>query len=594
MKLNLQLSCYNGARYLPFLFASLAKQTYRDWELFVLDNASDDENKKMIEQSVAASGLPIKLFRVEKNIGFVGAHNFLFEKTKDVSEAIQLLNDDAILEPEFLAKSLAHLEKHARCAAVTGTILRWDFDRRDLPDGGRTNIVDSLGLSLDWRGFVRDIDMGLSFETLRVTSYAPTVFGVSGCLPMYRVAAVKAVSMDESLFDPSFFMYKEDVELAFRLHAAGYTASITDAKAYHRRSYGTTSVKRPKNDAAYFSLRNHLWIMIMHMPWLSLFTNRIGVIPFELLKFLYWLVRKPSFSFRAIRETAAHWPELMRKRHFVPTLPQVAKPLCNIAVIVVGHEDLNEESLRSLRTAYDASSHSVEVVVVDNQSTKYRANELVGEILPRAWTLLRNGDFGYGRSMNMGAAWVDAEYYFILNPDTVLTDPLILDKMYERMRARPDIGLLAPKVFYFDGTLQETCRRYPKWYMPFVQRSFLKDTAFGRRYTASFCMQDYDHASERPVDWVQGSAMFVDGALWKRLGGFDDRFWMYFEDVDLCRRIQRVGRIVEYWPAVSIKHAHGKESAKYKNFFRNLIYNKVARAHVLSWLKYELKWRITS
>jgi hypothetical protein len=269
------------------------------------------------------------------------------------------------------------------------------------------------------------------------------------------------------------------------------------------------------------------------------------------------------------------------------------KPTCDLAVIVVGHDDLNEESLRSLAAACSASKYSVEVVVVDNDSRKFAANELVGSILPKAWVLLRNGDFGYGRSMNVGAAFVDAKYYFILNPDTVLTDPQILDKMYEYMRARPNIGLLAPKVFYFDGSLQETCRRFPRWYMPFVQRSRLKDTDFGRRYTASFCMQDYDHASERVVDWVQGSAMFVDGALWKRLGGFDDRFWMYFEDVDLCRRIKNAGRSVTYWTDVSIQHAHGKESAKIKNFLQNLVYNKVARAHVASWLKYEFKWRIT-
>jgi GT2 family glycosyltransferase len=86
--------------------------------------------------------------------------------------------------------------------------------------------------------------------------------------------------------------------------------------------------------------------------------------------------------------------------------------------------------------------------------------------------------------------------------------------------------------------------------------------------------------------------MFVDGALWKRLGGFDDRFWMYFEDVDLCRRVQAAGRAVRYWPGVSIRHAHGKESAKIKSFVRNLVQNKVARAHIWSWIKYELKWRI--
>jgi len=421
---------------------------------------------------------------------------------------------------------------------------------------------------------------------------------------MYRVFAVKRASLDGTLFDPYFFMYKEDVELAFRLNAAGYVAAIVgDAVAYHRRSYGTKSVARPINDASYFSYRNHLWVILMHLPWISLLTNRIGVIPAEKAKLWYWMFRKPSFAVRAWRETMARWPELMERRCRIAMLRRMkparterdaTKPKCDIAVIVVGHDDLNEASLRSLAAACAASKHSVEVVVVDNDSKTFAANERVGSILPNAWTLLRNGDFGYGRSMNVGASFVDADYYFILNPDTILTDPQMLDKMHDRMRAAPEIGLLAPKIFYLDGSLQETCRRFPKWYMPFVQRSWLKDTAFGRRYAASFCLQDYDHAMERAVDWVQGSAMFVDGKLWKRLGGFDDRFWMYFEDVDLCRRIQCAGRMVHYWPDVTIQHAHGKESAKIKNVLRNLVYNKVARAHIASWIKYELKWRITN
>ena len=80
MKLTLQLSCYNGSRYLPYLFASLRTQTAQDWRIVMLDNASTTEERDAISKAVSEAGFPIELFRVEKNIGFAGAHNFLFEK----------------------------------------------------------------------------------------------------------------------------------------------------------------------------------------------------------------------------------------------------------------------------------------------------------------------------------------------------------------------------------------------------------------------------------------------------------------------------------------------------------------------------------
>ncbi|MFH0928588.1 MAG: glycosyltransferase family 2 protein, partial [bacterium] len=262
----------------------------------------------------------------------------------------------------------------------------------------------------------------------------------------------------------------------------------------------------------------------------------------------------------------------------------------NICILMVSHNDLSEECLKSIVEARNHSTLKTTLVVIDNASKKYQANEFVDRFIPDAIVLLRNGDFGFGRSNNRGAREVEAEYYFILNPDTVLTDPDILNKFYNYMKTNPEVGLLAPKIFYMDGRLQETCRRFPKWYMPFVQRSSLVRTAFGQGYAASFVMKDYDHESSKDVDWVQGSAMFVDGQVWRQLEGFDDRYWLYFEDIDFCRRVHLLGKQVLYNPAMTLKHAHGKESAAYSNLIVNLMKKKEARGHIASWLKYSWKW----
>jgi hypothetical protein len=262
-----------------------------------------------------------------------------------------------------------------------------------------------------------------------------------------------------------------------------------------------------------------------------------------------------------------------------------------VAIVMVSHNGLNETCLKSLARVQAASRLKTKVVIVDNASTEYRANELVAKHLPEAIVVLRDRNYGFGSSCNRGAQEVEADYYFFLNPDTLLTDPLIIDTLHDYIEARPRVGIVAPKITYFDGRRQDTCRRFPAWYMPFVQRTSLKDSKFGKTYADRFMMADYDHAEERPVDWVQGSAMFVHGRVWKILGGFDDRYFMYFEDVDLCRRTSLLGQRVVYLPATSLHHAYSKESARIPGLLKNLFYNKMARAHLQSWAKYVWKWR---
>jgi GT2 family glycosyltransferase len=337
--------------------------------------------------------------------------------------------------------------------------------------------------------------------------------------------------------------------------------------------------------------------LFAHVPWWHLLTYRIGLVPAEFAKWLYWLIRQPSFVARMMRDTRRERSFLREKRAFVKRLREMPrhvsdqkKSKVDVAIIMVSHNDLNPDCLTSVKRACEASALKTQLVVVDNHSHAYRANELVDEFFPGGICLLREGDFGFGRSCNVGADAIEADYYFFLNPDTKLIQPEIIARLFTYLKDHPKVGIVGPKIFYFDGRLQETCRRFPAWYMPFVQRTALSQTAFGKRYADHFAMRDYDHETTREVDWMQGSALFMRGDVWKRLGGFDDRFFMYFEDIDLCRRTKDSGYQVIYYPDVSLQHFHGKESARISNFVKNLVYNRIARAHIISWAKYSLKW----
>lgn len=267
-------------------------------------------------------------------------------------------------------------------------------------------------------------------------------------------------------------------------------------------------------------------------------------------------------------------------------------PSVDIAIIVVPYNTLYEECLTSLGEAMKQSRYTTKAIFVDNNSTAFHADELIGKFLPQAKVILRDKNHGFGRSMNYGANRVHAKYYFILNPDTNLIDPDILNKLVAYAESHPDAGVIAPKLTNFDGTRQDTCRRFPTWYQPIVQRTRLGKTTWGKRYSEHFLMHDFDQTTERPIDWAQGSALFVPGDVWRDLGGFDDFFWVYFEDIDLCRRVWASGKKVMYVPSITLHHAYRRTSAAIPNIMLNIMKSQATRAHIVSGLKYMWKWKL--
>jgi GT2 family glycosyltransferase len=262
----------------------------------------------------------------------------------------------------------------------------------------------------------------------------------------------------------------------------------------------------------------------------------------------------------------------------------------DVAIISVTKDKIDPECLSSIKQLLERTQLKVKFVLVDNNSKIFDPYALARTHLPEAAVILRDKNYGFGRSCNLGAAEVEADYYFFLNPDTVVSDPLIIDHLYEFMTACPTCGIVAPQVRYPDGRFQETCRRFPKWYSPLIQRTSFLPERISAGHRRKFLMEDYQHKKYRMIDWAQGSALMIDGKLFHELGGFDKRFFMYYEDVDLCLRCWQKKRPVYYLPDVYLVHAYGKGSAVVGGLWKGLIKNSMARAHIVSWLKYSLKW----
>lgn len=263
----------------------------------------------------------------------------------------------------------------------------------------------------------------------------------------------------------------------------------------------------------------------------------------------------------------------------------------DIAVVTVSTNKLDDACLSSLKRAMDASPLRIGFVLVDNGSTELDAYARATRHIPESVVLLRHANHGFGRSCNHGANEVAARYYFFLNPDTRIDDDTIFDRLHAFMQSHPRTGIVAPKIRYMDGETQETCRRFPLWYTPIAQRMSVLSEEHRQWHQAQFLMEDYDHESYRMVDWVQGSALMISGELFHELGGFDDRYFMYYEDVDLCRQCWTRGRPVYYLTDVELYHEYGKGSVAQGSVVRSLLSNRLLRAHIASWIKYTWKWK---
>jgi GT2 family glycosyltransferase len=126
------------------------------------------------------------------------------------------------------------------------------------------------------------------------------------------------------------------------------------------------------------------------------------------------------------------------------------------------------------------------------------------------------------------------------------------------LRGHPEAGVAAPQILNDDGSLQLSCRAFPGYSTAFFGRySFLTRLWPGNPVSKRYLMTDFDHASEREVDWASGAAMMFTRAAFERVGGWDASFFLFSEDVDFCKRVHEADLRVMYVPSARVYHTIG-------------------------------------
>ncbi len=249
-----------------------------------------------------------------------------------------------------------------------------------------------------------------------------------------------------------------------------------------------------------------------------------------------------------------------------------------------------EKCLKSLFWDLEDSGLKFVVQVVDNSENCDGIKEMLEENFPEVKYLDSGGNIGFGRAQNMALKKQEAKYYLPLNPDIYFKNKGSIEKLIKKLEFEPKKGLVAPKLLNPDGSVQLSCCRFPGFLDQIARRmNWDKKFKFFQKRVDEYLMRDFNHQESVPVDWVMGSFMLLRGEVARELGFFDERFFMYFEDCDWCRRIWEKGWQVYYQADVEVFHGHRRDSATH-NPFKSIFNNPIARTHLKSWLKYFLKW----
>jgi hypothetical protein len=235
----------------------------------------------------------------------------------------------------------------------------------------------------------------------------------------------------------------------------------------------------------------------------------------------------------------------------------------DLSVIVVTYESRDHvlACLRSLPPAIRTREASTseprwECVVVDNDS-RDGGPELVEREAAWAKVVRTGANLGYAKAVNRGLAETTGRRVLVSNPDCTW-GPASVAELLLWLDTHPRCGIAAPRIRNPDGSLEYSARSYPGPLAFLFNRYSLLSRLFPRNpWTRRYLLLDWDHASPRSVDWVSGAAMLARREAVAAVGGMDEAFFMFNEDVDWCRRMNQAGWSVDYVPAAEVVHAIG-------------------------------------
>ena len=200
---------------------------------------------------------------------------------------------------------------------------------------------------------------------------------------------------------------------------------------------------------------------------------------------------------------------------------------------------------------------AVEVIVVDSASSD-DTPEMVAQEFPWVYLIACDENVGFPRGNNLGMAHANGRFILLLNPDTQIVGHA-LQTMIAYLESNPEIGMVGPQLLNSDGTVQSSRRRFPTLGTAFFESTWLEPYA-PKAILEDYFVLDVPDDKIATVDWVVGACMMTRYEIAESVGGMDEAYFMYSEELDWCRRVKQAGWDVVYLPTAQVVHHYGKSS----------------------------------
>jgi GT2 family glycosyltransferase len=233
-----------------------------------------------------------------------------------------------------------------------------------------------------------------------------------------------------------------------------------------------------------------------------------------------------------------------------------------ISVIIISYDGIDYigDCLSSVIKSLEGAAS--EVIVVDNGS-KDGTVELIKETYSRVHIICNKSNLGFARAVNQGLEIAQGQFVLLLNQDTKIVNKAI-SKLAEGMKKDKKIGTIGPKFIGPDGSIQKSARSFPRYRDLFYEFSGLAYVLPKSKLFSNWKMGWFDHLSEKKVDQPMGAALMIRREVIEKVGHFDTRFPLFFNDVDYCRRVVWAGYENLYYPEAVVMHHVGGSTRKRK------------------------------
>ncbi len=334
--ISVNLLLYKPGFYLAPCLASILAQSYDNFELLIIDNNSVDgtiERVRKIIEEAQKVGQKLPFYKIiinKKNQGFAAGHNQGITASR--GELVAMFNQDVILDGDFL-KQAATVFSDEKIGSLQAKILRLKIEGADLL---KTDIIDTTGLVILKNR--RIIARGQGRQDIGQLDKTEEIFGVDGALPIYRRQALEEIKIvideKEEYLDEDFYMYKEDVDLAWRMQLAGWKAYYEPrVKAWHARTAGDSAAinytgnirERIKINrfGKYHSFKNQRLMQIKNEQPKFLLKHLFYWLPKEIASWVYVILFE-HYTWSAIRELFKQAPRAWRKRRIIMARKKVS------------------------------------------------------------------------------------------------------------------------------------------------------------------------------------------------------------------------------------------------------------------------------